>query len=104
LEQMTGLKRLRLTLETAERVTQRGNLSSLRSLDDSCFNYTQVFPGHGRWPHLKMLHLRGLAIDALDLLILLFKQMLCINKENYFIIIFVNCIVTIVICAIDLFY
>lgn len=74
LEQMTGLKRLKLTLETDECVRRwRGPPSPLP--EDSCFKYSQVFPRYGRWPRLEIFYLRGLAIDALDLLILVYEQM-----------------------------
>jgi len=74
LEQMTDLKRLTLRLETDEGVLLRRG-PPCPPPEDSCFNYSQVFPRHGRWPRLEMFYLRGLAIDALDLLILVYEQM-----------------------------
>lgn len=79
LEQMTDLRRLTLILETDECVRRR--LDPPSSLpEDSCFRYSQVFPLHGRWPRLEMFYLRGLAIDALDLLILVYEQMPCLKR------------------------
>ena len=75
LEQIKSLKRLTLNLETAERVTQWRDNPPNQQLDDSCLSYSQVFPRQGRWPHLEMFSLRGLAIDGLDLLVLVISQM-----------------------------
>lgn len=75
LEQMTGLKRLTLMLETAERVQHRRALALPNVLEDSCLQYSQVFPRGCRWPHLERFYLRGLAIDGFDLLHLLYRQM-----------------------------
>lgn len=74
LEQMTGLKRLTLRLETDEGVLRRRGPPSPPP-KDSCFSYSQVFPRYGRWPRLEMFHMRGLVIDALDLSILVYVQM-----------------------------
>lgn len=62
-----------LKLETSERV--RDGERDLRPLEDSYLSYSQVFPRQGRWPHLGMFHLRGLAISGLDLLPLVYEQM-----------------------------
>ena len=74
LEQITGLKRLDLKLLTAERIKRQRRLS-LTPLDDTCYTYSQVFPLHGKWQHLEHLYLAGLAINGLDLCLLLFCQM-----------------------------
>lgn len=74
LEQMTSLKYLELLLASAKRLERVRRLKS-PLLDDACLTYPQVFPQQGKWPHLKMFYIRGLAIDGLDLLLLLSLQM-----------------------------
>ena len=70
LEKMLVLKRLHLILVNLE----RSLLEPRTVLDDSCYSYSQVFTDRGRWQHLEHLYLDGLAIDAMDIIFLLFNQ------------------------------
>ncbi|MCJ1453865.1 hypothetical protein MMC28_004214 [Mycoblastus sanguinarius] len=74
LNRMICLKSLRLNLLTTERMTRTQSLSSI-PLDDACYTYSQIFPQRGKWPRLEHLMIRGLAIDGLDLVYLLYAQM-----------------------------
>ncbi|CAF9924098.1 hypothetical protein IMSHALPRED_006100 [Imshaugia aleurites] len=74
LEQMTGLRRLDLRLLTAECIKAQSRLRP-RPLDDTCYTYSQVFPHHCKFRHLQRLYLAGLAIDGLEMFLLLFHQM-----------------------------
>ena len=71
LEKMLGLKSLHLILVNSER-----RLQKLRTvLDDNCYSYSQVFSDRGSWQRLEHLYLDGLAINAMDIIFLLFNQM-----------------------------
>ena len=71
LEKMLGLKSLHLILVNSERRLQEWRTV----LDDDCYSYSQVFSDRGSWPRLEHLYLDGLAIDAMDIIFLLFNQM-----------------------------
>ena len=71
LEKMLGLKSLHLVLVNSERRLQLPRTV----LNDTCYSYSQVFPHRGRWHRLDHLYLDGLAIDGMDMIFLLFKQM-----------------------------
>ena len=74
LEKMTGLRELDLKLLTAERIKDERRLRP-RLLGDTYYTYSQVFPHHCKFRHLERLFLAGLAIDGLEMFLLLFHQM-----------------------------
>ena len=74
LEQLTGLRDLSLRLITDRCIRKRLRFSKI-PLDDTCYNYSQVFPNSGKWPHLESLYLSGLTIDRLDFVFFIFHQL-----------------------------
>ena len=74
LEQLTGLESLYLKLIAISN-PRKERQSPWTLLNDSCYTYNQIFPRLGKWQHLQSLHLAGLAIDGIDLTILLLYQM-----------------------------
>ena len=69
---MIGLKRLQLTLMSAENLNE-WNLDET-DFSEACFTYGNVFHLDGRWPRLSELYLNGLAITGFDLYYLLSFQ------------------------------
>ena len=75
LEQLTGLKDLTLNLLAPLRLRQLRQSQPLVSDLDNCYAYSEIFPRLGVWPRLETFYVRGLAIDGIDLVVLVNFQM-----------------------------